>query len=409
VRDAEPSAERAVVATVALGVLLAPLNSTMIAVALPRIADSFDASTSTVGWLVTGYLLVLIAGQAPAGRLGDVVGRRPAMLGGLAAFLLASVGASFAPSLPALIAFRLAQAAGVAIVVPNGFGLLRNVVPSGRRGRQFGVVGAAISSAAALGPVIGGGLIAADGWRAIFYVNLPVVAAALLLTWRFVPAERSRRDAHDPTPLLGLGFFRRKAFSAAWCGSALSNLAFYSTLIATPILLTRTRGWSSAEIGFALAALSAPSVLLAPVGGRLADRLGRRLPALAGNALLALSALPLALDPKLDPVALLVCLAGMGASVGLATAALQTTAVEAVPRDDAGSAAGLFATGRYAGSIVGTLVLASLLSGRHGAGGFYGVFAMIAAAALLSAVATLGLPSRRAVVHAELAPEAAGV
>jgi MFS family permease len=173
-----------------------------------------------------------------------------------------------------------------------------------------------------------------------------------------------------------------------------------------PILLTRTQHWSSAEIGIALAALSAPSVLVAPVGGRLADRLGRRWPALAGNAMLTLAALPLVVEPKLAPAALIVCLAGMGASVGLSVPSLQTTAVEAVPREEAGSAAGLFATGRYAGSIIGTLVLASLLSGRHGAGGFYGVFGMISAAALLSAIAALGLPSRRRHAHVDLAREA---
>jgi MFS family permease len=406
VTQSESSTERAVVVTVALGVLLAPLNSTMIAVALPRIADSFHESTAAVGWLVTGYLIVLIAGQPLAGKLGDVAGRRKVMLGGLAGFLLASVGAALSPDFEVLIAFRLVQAAAVAVVFPNAFALLRTIVPAGRRGRQFGVVGAVISSAAALGPVLGGGLTAGAGWRAIFYVNIPIVAAALALTWRYVAALGPRQDEREKTPLIGFAFFRQRPFRAAWSGSALSNLAYYSTLIAVPLLLTRTRHWSSAEIGIALAALSAPSVVIAPVGGRLADRLGRRWPALAGNAGLTLAALPLVLDPKLDPTALVICLAVMGASVGLSVPSLQTTAVEAVSRKDAGSAAGLFATGRYAGSIVGTLTLASLLSGRHGAGGFYGVFGMIAAAALLSAVAALGLPSRRTPTHLELAPEA---
>jgi MFS family permease len=165
VTQTESSAERAVVATVALGVLLAPLNSTMIAVALPRIADSFHESTAVAGWLVTGYLIVLIAGQPPSGRLGDVLGRRRVMLGGLASFLLASIGAALAPSFGVLLGFRLMQALAIAVVFPNGFALLRNVVPASRRGRQFGTVGAVISSAAALGPVIGGGLTAGAGWQ----------------------------------------------------------------------------------------------------------------------------------------------------------------------------------------------------------------------------------------------------
>src|SRR5205807_877624 len=149
-------------------------------------------------------------------------------------------------------------------------------------------------------------------------------------------------------------------------GVALSNLTFYSLLIVTPVLLARERGWTHAsDIGFALVALSLPTALLAPFGGRLSDRLSRRAPALLGHALLVAAAVPLAIDPTLPVAALIVCLAVTGSAVGLSAATLQTSAVESVPAAEAGSAAGMYSTSRYAGSIVGTIVLGSLIS-AHG-------------------------------------------
>ena len=172
---------------VALGALLAPLNSTMIAVAVPDIVDDFDTTVGTVGWLVTSYLLALAVVQPVAGKLGDRHGRRAFVLGGLAVFGVASLGAALAPSLAFLIVFRVLQAVSGAVVFPNGAGLIRELVPADRRGGAFGIVGGSIALAAGLGPLIGGVLVAAGGWRAIFLVNVPFVAAALAIAWRAVP------------------------------------------------------------------------------------------------------------------------------------------------------------------------------------------------------------------------------
>ncbi len=187
VTDARPGAERAVLIAVALGALLAPLNSTMIAVAVPDIVDDFDTTVGTVGWLVTSYLLALAVVQPVAGKLGDRHGRRAFVLGGLAIFGVASLGAALAPSLAFLIVFRVLQAVSGAVVFPNGAGLIRELVPADRRGGAFGIVGGSIALAAGLGPLIGGVLVAAGGWRAIFLVNIPFVAAALAIAWRAVP------------------------------------------------------------------------------------------------------------------------------------------------------------------------------------------------------------------------------
>jgi len=394
-------AERAVLVTVALGALLAPLNSTMIAVALPRIIDDFDTTVGTAGWLVTSYLLALAVVQPVAGKLGDRHGRRAFIIGGLAVFGLASLGAALAPSLPFLIGFRVAQAVSGAVVFPNGAGLIRELVPADRRGGAFGIVGGSIALAAGLGPLLGGLLLVAGGWRAIFYVNLPLVAIALGIAWRAVPRQRNvvpstafdwpgalllagvlggaaalviesrrapaalvpgipllvvlaglfvRRELRHPDPVFQPRFFTSRPFAAANAGIAASNLAFYTVLLATPILLTRHLQWSSLQTGIALALLSAPMVVFSPVGGRLADRYGRRLPSVAGCMVLAAGLVPLAVAPGLGTSVLLPCLSLMGAGVGLSTAGLQASAIEALAPAHAGVAAGLFSTSPYSPS-----------------------------------------------------------
>src|SRR5436305_3627309 len=167
--------------------MLMPLNSTMVAVALPDIVDGLRASIAVSAWLVSGYLIAQAALQPLSGKLGDRVGRAPMILGGLAAFGVASLGAALAPSFAVLIIFRILQAVAGAFVFPNALGLIREFLPEARRGRAFGTLGSAIGLAAAAGPPLGGLLVGIGGWRAIFLVNLPWVAVALWLAQRSMP------------------------------------------------------------------------------------------------------------------------------------------------------------------------------------------------------------------------------
>jgi EmrB/QacA subfamily drug resistance transporter len=438
--------ERATLLAVALAGILAPLNSTMLAVALPAIVEDFGADIATAGWLMTGYLLALVVVQPVAGKLGDRYGRRPFMLGGLAVFGLASLVAAVAPDIHTLIAMRTLQAISGATVFPNGAGLLRQAIPAAHRARAFGTMGACLSLAAALGPPLGGLIVAAGGWHAIFLVNVPVVLAALLLARRHVPAqstpEQSRppfdiagalmfpalllglalvaiesrhaagllvpatlaavltallaaflwREARHPDPLVQPRFFARRGFAAATLGVSAANLGSYTVMLAVPLLLARQSGWSSIGIGLVLALQSAPMVVFAFAGGQLADRLGRRLPTVVGHAMLALGIAPLAFDPALPPLALVACLALAGAGLGLGSAGLQTSAVESVSAEHAGVASGLFSTCRYIGSFAGSIVLARLLSGSAGLDGFTELFAVALAGSVLAVAASFALP-----------------
>lgn len=439
--------ERAVLWAVSLAAVVVPLNSTMIAVALPRIVGDLDTSLASASWLVTAYLIAMASLQPVGGKLGDRLGRRPLLLGGLAWFAVASAGAAAADSLTLLVAFRVQQAVAGALFFPNAMALLRDTVPVGRLGARMGLAGAAITLGAAAGPPLGGVLLAAGGWQAIFLVNLPLVAGAMVLAARAVPRSAPRRadggfdragavlltaalvaaawslhgaglgpagtaalgaaaaallvvlvrvELRRPDPVLQPRLFARGPFRAASAGVALSNLAMYVTLLALPVLLAQRGGFGSASTGLVLAAMSAATLVVTPLGGRLADAAGPRLPAAVGLGLQALSLVPLAIAPATLPgAAIVACLAGAGAGVGLASSALQVAAVAAVDAAHAGVASGVFSTSRYAGSITGTALLAGPLApAAAGTGGFATLFWMLVLAAAGSAMAATGLPGR---------------
>ena len=435
--------ERAVLVTAALGTMLMPLNSTMVAVALPDIVDELGSTLASSAWLISGYLIAQASLQPLAGKLGDRFGRRPLILYGLSFFGVASLGAALAPSLIVLIVFRVLQAVTGALVFPNALGMIRELLPEHRRGRAFGVLGSAIGVAAAAGPPLGGALVGVGGWRAIFFVNVPWIAVAIWMAVRTIPRRVAAvvRGRFDTVGAVGLSlllagaawlmnpggvpafvpqiaaallagltiafvryelrrddpvfqprFLRVRAFAAATGSVGLSNLAMYGTLLAVPVLLSQRGSWSDAEIGLALTALSLPMAARSPGGGHLSDRVGRRTAATSGLALLAIALVPLAVaGADVATPVLLVCLAFVGAGIGLSNAAVQTAGIEALDPSDAGIAAGIFSTGRYLGGIAGASLVASLASTGDNYSLLFGIETL---AALLSLACASALPGR---------------
>lgn len=380
------------IAGIALASVLVPLNSTMIAVALPDIASDLDVSTGRSSVLVTLYLVAMLIGQPVSGRVCDIVGARRLALIATTGFGAFSAAAMVAGSFWQLVALRAAQAAFASALLPSVQATLREVVPASQRGRAFGVQGSVIGVGAGLGPVIGGAAIAAFGWRAIFGVNLPVVLAVLYVLRRRAatlapatsPGEHAASDAIEP-------LFNR-VFSAACAAQALSTLAQYALLLAVPIVLDQ-RGWSAAHMGLVLSLLTLGMVVTSPYGGRLGDTIGRRRPVLIGFGVALIAVVLSAAGGDDVPSAALVgTLLLFGLGFGVATPSVMTAGVESAPVARVGSAAGVLSASRYVGSITSTLILAGVIS-DDGAG-LSLLLVLCAGGMALSLVAARQLPAR---------------
>jgi len=391
-RDGEDVVPATTIAGIALASVLVPLNSTMIAVALPEIADDFDISKSQASVLVTLYLVAMLVGQPIAGRVCDAVGARRLALTATTGFGICSAAAMLSGTFWLLVALRAAQAVFASALVPSVQTMLREDVPDAERGRAFGVQGSVLGAGAGLGPVIGGLAVAGFGWRAIFAVNLPVVVAVLVVLRRR-PAPSRPTAAQGTTEVVDpSGLFGSRVFRAAFSTQALSTLAQYALLLAVPIVLDE-RGWGAASVGASLSFLTLGMVVVSPWGGRLGDSLGRRRPVVLGLLVTVAAVLLSAVSG--DDVAsaiLVVTLLFFGLGLGVVTPNVQTAGIEAAPMERSGSAAGLLSASRYVGSIASTVVLASVLS-DDGSG--LNVLLLVCAAGLaLSLVAASGLPGR---------------
>ena len=441
-----PRAVRAILVSIALGGMLVPLNSSMIAVALPEIMKEFDASVSAAGWLVTVYLITMATLQLIAGKLGDQLGRRGFLIGGLVYFGIASLLSGLSPTLPILLFLRVQQAIAAAMIVTNGIAIAFEVVPLEQRARTLGSVNAAVVLAAVGGPPLGGFLVGVGGWRAIFWVNIPLVIAALALGWSSIPRVKPNADRQNfdfvgailfafililavgllssykelnlvesaigillllgaaaffiryekrrPVPLLELQLFGYRSFSSANGAIAFSNTSMYVILLALPILLSERAGWTTMQTSLLLAVMSGPMALFSPVGGYLADRLGRRSPSITGLVLMILSMMPLLwTSASVTALLLFLCLLFAGAGLGLSTPVLQTSALEAAESQHTGMASGISSTSRYMGSILGSSLLPGSLDTSRTSDNFRVVFLVVALAALGAAFFSLGIDS----------------
>jgi MFS family permease len=392
-REGEGAVSALTITGIALASALVPLNSTMIAVALPRLAHEYGIAKGHAGLLVTVYLVAMLVGQPLAGRIGDAIGARRLATIAISGFGLCSAAAMFANSFALLVALRALQAAFASALSPSVQAMLRLVTTPAERGRAFGLQGSVIGVGAGLGPVIGGLLIAVFGWRAIFGVNLPIVLVVLVVLRRTVAVEAAprpvagRADHGVPRERLVNG-----VFAAAFGTQALATVAQYALLLIVPIVLD-DRGWGSGSVGLALSLLTLGMIVVSPAGGRFGDRHGRRLPVVAGLAIAAAAVIASALFG--DGVASLLLLATLlvfGLGLGAATPSILTAGMEAAPDSRVGLASGLLSMSRYVGSIAASVLLTALVADDgHGVG----LMLTISSGAVLVALGTATrLPAR---------------
>ena len=396
-------ATRSTIIGIALASALVPLNSTMVAVALPKLARAFGIGRGRAGVLITVYLAAMLIGQPLAGRVSDAVGNKRLVVISLVGFAACSTGAALSPSFAWLVTARGLQAVFASALAPSVQSMLRSVTPPSHQGHTFGILGSVIGVGAAAGPIVGGALSGAFGWKAIFLANLPVVAVTLLVLSRVkIPRTDARktaiRRADCDASAVDMGArgkdLRAPSYLAALATQALSNLAQYSLLLIAPIVLDQ-RNWGPGATGLALSALTVGLIVMGPSGGRSGDLSGRRRAVTTGLSVAALGTatlLPFGID--ISPTVLIVALAMFGIGLGYASPSITAAGLEAVSQERTGSAAGLLSASRYVGSIVASLLL-SLYVADDGTGGRRMFVA--AALALIFAIAASRRLSGRAV------------
>jgi len=390
---AAPPLTRPGVIGIAAAAGLVPLNSTMIAVALPSIADEFDISVGRVSVLVTVYLIAMLLGQPLAGRLSDRIGARRSVNVALVGFAAFSVICAASGNFGLLVGARAGQAAFASALAPSVQSLLTTSTSAAERGRMFGILGSVLGVGAASGPLIGGGLTEFFGWQAIFLVNLPVVAVALVVSMR-VGTSSSGGGNPSMRPEQGPSTARiaNRVFVASFSAQAFSTQGQYTLLLLTPIILA-ARGWGSGSIGLVLSALTVGMILFGPAGGRVGDRFGRRLPVLVGM-IVAFAAMVALLTAGTDvaPFVLVSALMAFGIGLGVAVPNFMTAALGSVPETRVGSAAGILSMSRYVGSITTSLAVTAFVT--TDADGSRVVFAIAVASMSLAVLVATRLPTR---------------
>ena len=419
-------------------------------VAFPTLQRSFHAGLGSVTWVGLSYLLVLVGLVTGVGRMADMVGRKLLYMYGFIVFIIGSGLCALAPSLLALDGFRILQGVGAAMIQANSVAILVLALPREKLGRGIGIQGAAQALGLALGPTIGGLLIALGGWRLIFFVNVPVGIVGTVMAWFLIPRSRHlqdrvpfdwlglglfvpavaallsavsfgnsagwtspaiiglfllavalgaafiRRERHTPDPMLDLTLFKRVPFAAGIASGLLSYLVLFGTLFVVPFYLERALHLSPGRSGLMLGVMPIALGITAPVAGRLAEQLGARPLTVAGMAISAavMGALIVAHGSLLFIV---VELAVLGVGLGLFTPPNNAAIMGAVPREQSGLASGVLNMTRGMGTAMG-LAFSSLVFGLV-AGSEHASAALVTSGFKASA-AFLGLTALMAMVLA---------
>ncbi|MFE6778319.1 MFS transporter [Streptomyces sp. NPDC057702] len=411
-----------VLAICCLSLLIVSLDVTALNVALPSIQDDLGSSVSGLQWTVDGYTLVLASLLMFSGSLADRVGRRRVFQAGLVVFTTASVLCSLAPGLGWLVAARVLQAVGGSMLNPVAMSIISNVFADSReRARAIGVWSGVVGISMAAGPIIGGALVQAAGWRAVFWINLPIGLAALALTQRYVPESRAARPRrvdplgqllvivllatltyaiiesptggwgsplvttcaitalgallallwHEPRradPLIDLRLFRSVPFSGATVTAVAAFFSMGGFLFVSSLYLQNVRQLEPVRAGLFLLPMAAMALVCAPLSGRIVAARGPRLPLVAAGAALAASATLQALtySAHLSLAVLFSAYALFGIGFGMVNAPITNTAVGSLPRSQAGVAAAMASTSRQLGQALGVAVIGALMAtGAH--------------------------------------------
>ena len=402
-----------------IGFAVVQLDVTVVNVGVKAIGESLGSSISALQWVVSSYTLALAALILTAGALGDRIGAKRLFLIGFAIFTGASAACGLAPSLAILIAARTIQGVGAAILVPCSLALLNHAYHrAAQRTRAVGFLAAGASTALAAGPVVGGVLIALVGWRGIFFINLPIGLAGMLLTARYAsetPRSRGRGldvpgqlsaivalaalaaatieggaagwtdrwvlagfvvsllagacfvaiERRGSQPMLPLSLFGNSTFRATTLIGLLINVAFYGLIFVFSLLFQREQGFSALKTGLAFLPMTASIMAANLLSGRLTQRLGVRAAILLGLGLMSAGCLGLlGITQGTSYEAMALQLLVLGAGLGFIVPPMTSALLGSVDRSRSGIAAGTLFAMRQSGSVIGVALFGSLLAGQ---------------------------------------------
>ncbi|MFG1816768.1 MFS transporter [Kribbella sp. NPDC049174] len=405
-----------VLAICCASIIVVVMDMSIVNVALPSVRADFDASISELQWTVDAYTLVLASFLLLAGSTADRIGRRRVFLTGLVVFGLGSLLCGLAPGVGWLIGARTLQAVGATMLNPVAMAIVATTFPDRtERARAIGVFGAMSGLALALGPILGGALVDGFGWRAVFWINLPIVAAALVCTALFVPESRAARvrradpigqvlvilvlgsvvsaiieagglgwtspvilglllvavlaavgiGVYEPRradPLLELGLFRSVPFSSAILMALFALCGFGAFLFVTTLYLQNIRGLSALTAGLCLLPVGEVIMVLSPLTGRVVGARGPRVPLVIAGAALALgAAASLWIEPTTPLPAVLAIYLFFGLFLSAVNPPITNTAISGMPTSMAGLAASVASSARQTGTTLGVAVAGTIV------------------------------------------------
>ncbi|RWM92923.1 MAG: MFS transporter [Mesorhizobium sp.] len=410
-------AVRWALASLSLSMLLSSLGISIANVALPTSTQAFDASFQEVQWIVLAYLLAITTLIVSVGRLVDITGRRQLLLAGLFLFTVASVLCGVAPTLWLLIAARAAQGLAAAIMMTLTMAFVADTVPKARTGSAMGLLGTMSAIGTALGPSLGGLLIAGAGWRAIFLVNVPLGLLAFGLAYRYLPADcrgpKTDRvgfdvvgtlllaltlgayalamtigrgsfgplnlallvaavlaagffvlvEARVASPLIRLAAFGNTTLSASLATSALVATVMMATLVVGPFYLSRALGLDAAVVGIVMSVGPLVAALTGVPAGRIADRFGAGRMTVIGLIAIAAGCSILSVMPAISGIAgYIVPIAVITSGYALFQTANNTAVMSDIRPDQRGVVSGLLNLSRNLGLITGASVMGAVFA-----------------------------------------------
>ncbi|MFC5463580.1 MFS transporter [Lederbergia graminis] len=399
--------EKLIIIAVALGVILNPLNTTMITVALPAIQEDFHLNSTEISWLIASYFIISAIFTPLIGKLSDTYGRKNIFIMGLGLVIVSSILAPLSPNMPLLLITRGIQAIGTSALYPAGIGIIRNNIHHNQN-RVIGTLSVFATTSAAFGPTISGLLIQFGGWPIIFYVNLPVILISAIFTMFFIPKDKKTAattykwdgvgillfsltitiwmvfllsleagfqigtlfvaavitilfyvyEKRREEPFINVNFFKKNMNITLIYGQyILSTVIFFAILLSLPTYLQGVLETSSRVTGITMLSLSIFAMVTTPIATRWMERAGFRIPLLSSVSMVLIGVILLATINHTSPLYwVAIVLAVSGIANGVQNIGLQNLLYSFIDKSESGIASGLLMTSRFLGNILASSI-----------------------------------------------------